>query len=176
MREQYFAGATLSSLSNDQSRMVVELRDCLESVKPENLEPSGTRATLDASGSLGLVMTHRHNPDVEVIVTIDRQGEVEITSASLHPTFMLRYNLFWEPEDSQGDLGDALDVICGLIKGRLESEILWGGDVIARSRDVLVNPNGERRLLYTQYHADGLLGAILSRRREVRQVGFGGSE
>jgi hypothetical protein len=27
-------------------------------------------------------------------------------------------------------------------------------------------------MLYTQYHADGLLAAVLTRRREVRSVGF----
>lgn len=172
MEEVYFSQAQELELTNEQDHVIAGIRHCITTTKPANLEASGTRAELDAVSSLRLTMTHRRNPEVRVVVTIDDEGEISVSSPTLHSTFLLRYNLRWEPEEAQGTLADALEVICGLIEGRVQSEILWGGGNIARSRDILIGVDNARHVLYTQYHADGLLGAIIHRRHEIRRVGF----
>ncbi len=85
---------------------------------------------------------------------------------------LVRLNDIWEPYDCIGDVSLGIEVACAMLDGRVESEVLWSGEYIARSNDILIRRDGSRVSLFRQYHGPALVGAIFQRRRETRRVSF----
>ena len=168
----YFAEAETLQLTTDQAKLLASIRRCVADPAMSCLLPEGTLAELDDSGRLLLKIKNSRDPRVGVEIYVDQDDEISVVSEAMHPGFWLMFNSKWEPDDSLGDLDDAAEAICGLLHGRLESEVLWGGNVIARSKDVLVTEAGQRKVLATRCHADGLLACLTGRRREVRRLTF----
>lgn len=168
---QWFSNIDGLDLNDAQREYVAGLRRCIVEKRPRLLDPGHTGAEMLAENKLQIEVAHRMDGDASVTISIDRYGWVGILCAGQHPEFELCFNDTWEPYDCAGDLALGIEVTCALLDGRIESELVWSGEHLAFSKDVLVRMDGSRVPLAKRYHS-ALLGAIFRRRHEIRAVSF----
>ncbi|MEX1142668.1 MAG: hypothetical protein WEB79_10205 [Thermoleophilaceae bacterium] len=169
---EYFQELNNVAVTGEQERVANRVKELIRELNPAHLQPGNTSAAL-ANGDLILKMVHDENSAVYVKAVVDGDGRVDLLCPALHPTFGLRFNDRWDPDDSLGDEEDALETLSALIVGRVKSQLTWSGDVIGASKDILIREDGTPVTLYRQYHGLGGLAGVLCRgRREVRRVSF----
>lgn len=173
MDSAYLKDAAGLAVGDAQREFVRGLRRCIAAIGPAQLDLDATTAELLEDGRLRLELRHRLDTDIYLSISIDPDGRVGMLCPALHPKFELCFNDIWEPYDCLGDLALGIEVTCAILGGRVESELLWSGDELVRSKDILTRLDGSRVVLFSQYHSVVLLlGGILKGQRETRRVTF----
>ncbi|MEX1141811.1 MAG: hypothetical protein WD399_01610 [Thermoleophilaceae bacterium] len=168
----YFGRALQLGLTNTQRDVVFALESAVVGVAPPYVHPNTVRSTLTSDQALELALPHSENPRIELRIYIDQDGRLEILCPALHPGFEVCFNDIWEPRDCAGDLALGVDVVRGLLEGRVEASVLWSADDVAATKDVLVRPDGTRVGLAREFSVTGMLSALVTRRHEKRRVSF----
>jgi hypothetical protein len=160
-------------LSSNQEEALERIRAAVRAVAPAHLREHDTSALRLQDGRLVLTATHSDDPNIVLEIRIDTYGRVGMLCNALYPGFAVCFNDQWEPRDCAGDLDYAVEVLEGLLEGRVRSDLLWSGDVLAKSVDTLVKPDGTEEVLDQEYSSvAGLIGAIVSRRRTTSTISF----
>jgi hypothetical protein len=166
--EVWFSGVEPLAVTDAQREIVEKVRDSLLTLRPRFLRVEESRVVLDAD-RLELRASHAANLDVSVDVHIEESGCFWVGCRALHPSFWLGFNDVYDHDDL-GGVGDGLEALNALIKGRFESEVYWDGQRVIKSVEYIVSPEGRREPYYTQ--VSDLLARFTADRCEVRRVSF----
>jgi hypothetical protein len=170
---EYLTLDSVAGMSKVQMVILDAIRTLLGSLSPAGVDPGQTTAWFETLPNdlpgveLRLRIPHVADPEVRIDLRVDPWGEIGLWSEPLGD-FGRSFNQLWEPWDSCGDTGDALETLRALLEGRVEVRIRRFGQRLIKTKTVEIDEDGRRRQRGAYYRVPNVhLSLVPGRRTEV---------
>ena len=113
------------------------------------------------------------DPEAEIEIRVEHEGEVGLYCSSLGNDFYLKFNEPSEPWECAGDLDDAARYVQAVLEGRIEVHVRTFRGRVVRSELFVTDPGGNQESRGRYHHLpDAVLAVLDLARKQILRTTF----